>query len=210
MAGEAMHWEKLAELTLNSETVLYKQWLKGSHNVLADSLSRDFYFLDTNSHELFLKNTVPSQIPKNFQIKQVPKEIDLFALSMLQKLPETKQWLKPLKPSELAVGNTGILSSIASGLTMFSSTVFQRNCNTQSSQGSDKQCEKVPSLQEIMDNWWKTQSQPPSHMWHRPSGQTTGLTQDWTKMVKHAISCRNSTEDTGTKIRKFKNKKRYH
>ena len=153
MAGEAMHWEKLAELTLNSETVLYKQWLKGSHNVLADSLSRDFYFLDTNSHELFLKNTVPSQIPKNFQIKQVPKEIDLFALSMLQKLPETKQWLKPLKPSELAVSNIGKLTSTALESMKSFWKASAESTETILYQDLHKPSEKVPTLEEIVSNW---------------------------------------------------------
>ena len=50
---------KLANLVLDSDTVLYKQWLKGKDNVVADSLSRDNYFMNANTHSLFLQSTVP-------------------------------------------------------------------------------------------------------------------------------------------------------
>ena len=200
---------KLAELILNSETVLYKQWLQGSQNALADSLSRDFYFLDTHSHELFLHNTVPSQIPPNFHIKHIPKEINLFAISMLQKLPKTKQWLKPLKPSELAVSNTGKLTSTA--LESMKSFWKDSPDSTKISlcQDSPKQSGKVLSLKEITKSWWNQQSQPLSHMWHRPSGQTTGQTQDWTAMERQAIIYQNSSRDIKTKMQGKRSKKPY-
>jgi len=41
---------KIANLILESDTVLYKQWLKGAFNLVADSLSRDYYFSDYKSH----------------------------------------------------------------------------------------------------------------------------------------------------------------
>jgi hypothetical protein len=106
---------KLASLILGSETVLYHQWLKGIWNVVADSLSRDLFYLSLKSHETFLKSTCSNQLPKNFHITPLPKEICCFITSVLQQLPVKKQRLIPQKPSELAHGNVGILSSIASG-----------------------------------------------------------------------------------------------
>ena len=45
---------KLARLVLDSETVLYKQWFAGELNVVADSLSRDCYYLNESTHQTFL------------------------------------------------------------------------------------------------------------------------------------------------------------
>ena len=124
----------LAHIVLNANIVLYHQWIKGSHNQVADSLSRDAYFLSNNSHKKFLLATVPHQLPKNFNIKQLPKEITCFLSSILHKLPENKQWYKQQKPSELAAGNIGILTSIASELTTCSLTHLEKICNIPSCQ----------------------------------------------------------------------------
>ena len=68
----------LANLILESDTVLYKQWFKERDNVVADSLSRDDYYLSNKSHERFLSLTVPQQLPTNFRIKPLPREICFF------------------------------------------------------------------------------------------------------------------------------------
>ena len=54
---------KLASLVLDSDSVLYTQWFKGEHNAVADSLSRDAYFLSSSSHN-FLFKTVPHILAK--------------------------------------------------------------------------------------------------------------------------------------------------
>ena len=41
----------LATITLNADITLYKQWLKGSDNQVADSLSRDAYYLNASTHK---------------------------------------------------------------------------------------------------------------------------------------------------------------
>ena len=70
--------------------------------------------------------------------------------------------------------------------------------------------EKAPYLGEIIETWWKEQLQPPSHMWHRPSGQTTGETPDWTMMARLALSCKNSTEDTVIRTKQQASKRHCH
>ena len=47
-----------------------------------------------------------------------------------------------------------------------------------------KPFEKQPTLSEIKTRWFKAQSKPPCHMFHRPSGQTLGTTPDWTLTAK--------------------------
>ena len=189
---------KLANLVLDSNTVLYKQWLKGQDNVVADSLSRDNYYMNANTHTLFLQLTVPQQLPANFRIKPLPREICSYITSLLQQLPDTQQQSSQPKPSELARGRIGTLTSLASELKAGSLNNIQAINKTSSCQGLQKQSDQVPSLKDITLNWWKEQSQPPSHMWHRPSGQTIGMIPDWTKMARQALYYRNSSEDTRT------------
>ena len=194
---------KVASLVLQSDTMLYHQWFKGEQNVVADSLSRDLYYLNMKSHEQFLHSVAPSQLPSNFHIKAVPAEICSFIISILEQLPVKKLRLIPQKPSEIALGNVGILSSLALGS---KNTPTSKGCQNlpkiSSSQHSPKQSEKPLSHQEITNFWWKQQSSPPSHMWHRPSGQTIGQTQDWTETVKLASSCKSNSEVTKTPMRK--------
>ena len=192
---------KLASLILDSDSVLYTQWFKGEHNVVADSLLRDTYFLSPSSHENFLSKTVPQQLLKNFHIKEVPKEISCFIALMLQQLPIQKQRLKPQKASNLAHSRTGVLSSIVSDYTTHSTWMdLTPSKETLSCQLLHKQSEMAPSLQEIVFNWVKDQSTPPSHMWLRPSGQSVGQTQDWTQTVKCASCSKSNGEPTKIKM----------
>ena len=163
------------------------------------------------SHEKFLKSTCFSQLPNNFQIKQIPKEISSFITSTLERLPVIEQRLIVPKPSELAHGNIGILSSLALASQISSSSMdCQDSKEMSSSQRSLKQSENHPSHQEIVNLWWKEQSVPPCHMWHRPLGQTTGMTQDWTQTVRLASSFKNSLKDTRTRTVQQRNRKLSH
>jgi len=200
----------LARLVLKSNIMLYTQWLKGSHNQVADSLSRDAYYLNANTHKIFLFKTVSHQLPQNFKIKPLPKEISCWIYSTLQQLPKTTLWLKAQKRSELADSNIGILTSIASELQVCSSTIFHRSIKTSSCQDSHKHSEKAPSLEELKNIWWKVQSKPPCHMWHRPLGQTIGKTPDWTLMAKQVIISKNSAKDMGTKTKGPKSRRHFH
>ena len=199
----------LANLTLNADICLYKQWLKGADNQVADSLSRDAYYMNTNTHKNFLNLVIPQQLPPNFKIKPIPNEVSCFITSILQQLPVTQQQSSIQKPSDLARGNIGTLSYIASELHQSSWMECQDIRKILSCQDLPKPLEKAPSLREIIQTWWKEQSQPPSHMWHRPSGQTTGMTPDWTMMEKLAISCKNSTEDTATRTKHKRNRRHF-
>jgi hypothetical protein len=175
---------KLANLILDSQTVVYKQWFRGEDNVVADSLSRDLFFLSPSAHESFLHSTVSPQLPLNFRIRPVPAEICSFISSTLRLLPVKTRRLLPQKPSDLARGNIGKLSCLALDLkNQCSSEALTTSSKTSSCPHSPKPSEKVLSLHELTSIWWKAQSTPPSHMWLRPSGQTTGLTPDWTQMA---------------------------
>ena len=190
--------------------IAMKLWnVKGEENQVADSLSRDYYYMNPNSHEKILHMVVPQQLPPNFKIKPLPKEISSFITLILQQLPETQQQSSIPEPSELARGNIGILSYIASGSAVSSWKECPNFNKISSCQGSHRQLERAPSLKEIIQTWWKEQSQPPSHMWHRPSGQTTGMIPDWTRMERLALSSKSNTEDTVTSTKQRKSRRHF-
>ena len=190
---------KLASIVLASNTVLYRQWFRGKENDVADSLSRDNFYLSHSSHEKFLTQTIPHQIPAQFRVRPIAKEISSFITSTLQLLPVRTQRLKQPKPSDIAHGNVGLLSSFKLASPHSILSLFPASKGIYSCQHLHNLSERQPSLKEIEAHWWKAQSMPPSHMWHRPSGQTTGLTQDWTRMAKCVSYSKNSSEDIETK-----------
>lgn len=190
---------KLATIVLESETVLYGRWFAGDDNIVADSLSRDGLYLPPPSHLLLLQHFMPTQLPTNFHLREVPNEICSFITSMLESLPANKQWWKPPKPSAMLLGTIGSLSSITQVCqTPTSLKTFLVSKGTSLSVHLRKQFAKHPSPEAIEKTWWKEQSAPPSHMWLRPSGKMTGRTPDWTQMAKLASSSTNNAEATAT------------
>ena len=168
-------------------------------NVGRDILSRDCIDLSSTSHEFLLRNYAHKQVPKNLNIKPLPKEIVSFIGSTLQQLPVQQHRLKQPKISELLRGVAGTLSLSLSDLNIaFTSIASQNSKKISSFQRLPKQFEKQPSIQEIKQFWFNRQSKPPYHMWHRPSGQVIGKTQDWTTMVKIVFLSKSNTEDTQT------------
>jgi hypothetical protein len=199
---------RLANLILDSDSVLYTQWFKGSWNLVTDSLSRDVHFLSPELHEKFLHKTIQKQLPPNFHIATLPEEISSFIISILQQLPVKKQRLKPQKLSELVLSKLGRLSSAvldSQDPCIWMDLTHSRKISCLLH--SLKPFEPAPSLQDITQTWWKGQSKPPSHMWLRPSGQTTGLTQDWTQTVRPAFCSMNCPEPIKIKTNQEKSKK---
>lgn len=201
---------QLARLLIKYKLPLFKQWLKGKYNWVADSLTRDAYYLPADTHSLFLSIIAPQQIPNNFEIKPVPKEIASFITSILQLLPVQKQRLSQPKPSDIARGNVGVLSyCLSESQQARTLKVSLSSRKTSSAPPLPKLSEKPPSLQEINKSWLLTQSQPPSHMWYRPSGQGTNRTPDWTQTVEYVSSSKNKRGATRTWTRRKRNKKQY-
>jgi hypothetical protein len=81
---------KLAGLIMESSTCLYSQWFPGDSNNAADALSRDQH---SSNAELCssLLSLFPEQTPSGLVLYSLPNEIHLWALSLLQKLPNHQQ-----------------------------------------------------------------------------------------------------------------------
>jgi hypothetical protein len=92
---------KYAELLMESGTCLYSQHIKGEHNGVTDSLSRD-HNLDDDELTSFLYFAWPLQMPPNFIINPVPKEISSFVTSvMLDSLATKPSSQTPRKSTKL-------------------------------------------------------------------------------------------------------------
>ena len=129
---------------------------------------------------------------------------------MLEQLPVKKHRLIPQKPSELVLGNAGIISSLASA--SLPRCFLTHSCGSKrilSSLPLPKQCKSVLSHQNLFNIWLKERSVPPSHMWLRPLGQVIGKTPDWTETVEHVSSSKNNSAVTKTKTERGRNKRHY-
>ena len=75
-----------ASRLLNSTIKEYPQWFQGEFNDVSDALSRDFILTNSQLTSL-LCSTVPDQLPDNFVIAPLPREIDSFISRWLLKMP---------------------------------------------------------------------------------------------------------------------------
>ena len=164
--------------------------------------------MSEKSHQNFLHKFASHQIPVNLSIRQLPKKIVSFVISILRQLPVKQQRLKELKPSELLLGAVGSHSLSPLVLNnLFSLMNSPSSRKTLSCPPLPSQSEKLPTLNQIKSHWFTEQSKPPCHMYLRPSGQTLGVTQDWTETVRLASSSKNNSKAIKIKTKEDKNKK---
>jgi hypothetical protein len=81
---------KLAGLIMESSTCIYSQWSPGDSNNVADALSRDQHSSNSEFASSLL-SLFSEQTPTGLVLFNLPKEIHLWALSLLQKLPNQQQ-----------------------------------------------------------------------------------------------------------------------
>ena len=187
----------------------YSQWFTGKFNLIADSLSRDFYLSDSRLINLF-RSRFASQIHKNFKIVQLPEEISCWLCSWLQLMPESQQRLVAHQPSNLEHGTVGNYSSepwICP--TTCSSTFSPINNESHSSLPSLNQSVKPNTPNQEFINWVAQKSEIPSTMWLRPSATINNLTHDWTEMDDLRRFYSTSTKRTEVRTLHQSNRKPY-
>ena len=99
----------LASLILSEDLILWSQWMCGDDNIIPDICSRDWHLLDNdliNNLTSLFSNSNQQRIP-HFKMRPVPKEIDLFLCSVLQKLPKNPLRFKTPKTSGFDPGVDG-------------------------------------------------------------------------------------------------------
>jgi hypothetical protein len=176
---------KLANLVLDNDLKLYSQWFAGTNNEVADFLSREGGMLDNESLTQHLLSNYPTQVPKNCRISVLKPEITSFFSSTLQKLPRKQQQHHSTNALIQHHGESGLLSSDPSNLTMTHSLSDSTKTNeTKSPPYSLNTSDPNLHIRKEFQDWLRAQSEIPSAQWHRHSWKTTPLTQECLQMEK--------------------------
>lgn len=163
---------KLAEIMINNECCLYSQHHKGKRNVLADLLSRCF-FLDDLTLTNFFKKHFSSQMPSDFQIRQLPTEISSWIISLLQKLKDLKAQQQKPKKAKPSHGEHGAPSYEDLDWEPILSSFISTGVPEQGySELLELLSEGQNILQETKTRWSEAQSLRPLGKWLRPSKST--------------------------------------
>jgi len=167
---------QVAKILLENEASIESQHIKGSHNVIADSLSRDHHLKETHL-KFILTSLFPSQVPQNF--------------SILSTLPEKiTSWLESLKDITINAGvsppkhsrsKTGLFFDgedswtdvVSKTNSLMTSLRHQKSPSSQHSLPLLDEMRMARTLNPISN---AEQSCPPSTLYVRPFGRTFGTT----------------------------------
>ena len=199
---------KYAEILIEASSQSHSQWFKGKANGVSDCLSRD-YNLSDQELTLLLQHCIPEQVPQNFHISPLPKEIVSWLTSLMRTQPD--KMLPPKVPTksdlQLSTDGSNFLATLDSEMT-HSWTDSPSPSGTEPSEPLQLPCEKADTLLTDTIDWWRGPLPPPWTTWHRPFGLTTGRTPASMKTVKPHTFYSASVEATKTKTDKPSNKKR--
>jgi hypothetical protein len=167
----------VAKLVMDHESCLYSQWFPGVENEIADSLSRDFHLSDADLLHLFTSR-VPDQMPEGLVIFPLPDVLASQIIMWMQNLPASTELPTAPVRSKLATGSTGSPSLSPSSLTMTPSLHGLLSMNSTESLPlsvllSVPTRSRPTQVHQALLHQFLTQSEPPSMLWHRPSGLTT-------------------------------------
>ena len=166
---------KLAEILMDNDSALYSQHVKGTHNVVADSLSRDHH-IPNKQLKFILHILFPSQVPKGFTIQNPPKEIISWLYSWKAMLPHRKASPQEHKPSKLGVLIDGEDSWKAVASKMNSLQNFQEKKRSAYSEPLQQVYDEMNLVKSIKNNWDTAQLNPPLRTFVRSSGRSFGGT----------------------------------
>ena len=182
----------LASFLLTNESTLFSQHIPGDHNVTADCLSRDFHLSDADTISLLHSKAPASQVPQNLRIIPLPTALSSWASSLLELLPPGKGSRPRPKPSSLALSTATNVSSQAADSRTHSSQTCPNNNNNWSCQASPTAYAQITMATQTKPVFEAVQFRPPSRMWFRPSGRTSGLTPHETPQEKRGHCSRNN------------------
>ena len=173
---------KLASNLIRRDSSLYAQHIKGSHNFIADSLSRDHHIPSNHLISAFHR-ILPQQTPPNLQITPLPTDITSWLLSLMHSATN-----KQGSPSHLTRSKLGVLingddfwqqwGSVTNG-----STATTSNNRHTFSAHLLQLADEINAVKQTRDYLLATPSRPPLHMFARPSGRTFGVTPPSMRMI---------------------------
>jgi len=162
----------------------YSQWFRGADKNVADALSQDNDRTDDKLTQILRSHCSSSQLPQHFEIVPLPNEIVSWLTSLLLRLPAKQQLVETQPTMKLGRGTATQNTANPSDLeTTFSSKTCPEPTKSKSSEVLPWLCVKGNFLNHVMLPWLKAQSQIPSTMWLRYSGETGTMTQNGTPSV---------------------------
>ena len=178
----------LASFLIKHEATLFSQHIPGEQNVTADCLSRDFHLSDTAILSLLHTKAPQQQVPHNIHMTKLPPAISSWATSMLESLPPGKGSQPRPKPSSLAHSGGTKPSSNAAASATHSSPTCPPHKDNWSCRDSHTVSGQTTTVTPPETAFSEEQFRPPSRMWFRPSGRTSGLTPHETTREKKGPS----------------------
>jgi hypothetical protein len=180
----------LARHLFDHRATLHPEHIPGKHNVVADSLSRDFHLTPSTLTSLLLSHPdSSSQAPKCLDIKPLPPQLTLWIASTVGSLTQTTGSLP--RPSPSNIGRCPDLkdtSIAAASKTTDSLTNLPQTNESSSSQAMPTMSDKTDTDTQTNQTYKVAQFRPPSQMWFRPSGRTYSLTPHTTPQVGNRLS----------------------
>ena len=175
---------KLASIIIKADCCLYSQWFPGELNVVSDILSRRFDLTDTELVS-FVLQTCPLQVPFGIKISSLPTEIDCWLTSLLL----TARSLQPSpNKQQTKTSEHGGAGQPTSPMWDSDRIHFSRDCHAPN---DTEYSAPLPRPSAVPDSVLPASissllelSKPPSLMWRRPFGLTTGRTHDSTQTEK--------------------------
>ena len=165
----------LAQFFMEHEMSLYSQHITGKHNIIADSLSRDFHITESTLTFL-LNNLYPLQTQRNLRLAALSKETICFLYSLKDMSTNRKEYLVERTPSSL-----GHLIDGADSLTIVASKMnswmdLQKNNVHASCPHLWQVLEGMNTAKQTKHNYARELSVPPLSMFVWPFGRTFGMT----------------------------------
>ena len=191
--NEVARW--LAKLLMKKESSLYSQHIKGTHNFIADSLSRDHH-IPTTQLTVAFHTLVPQQTPQNFTILTLPPEITswLYSLRHLSTSPQASPQRQSRSKLGALTGGKDSLKAWELKMSGWRNTI-QNNVHT-SSQRLQALVDEIITVQQAKTYSPAKLSKPPSAMFVWPFGRIFGQTQLWTPTTSHRSTSHDNSLDS--------------
>ena len=178
-----------ARIMMMIRSTLYSLHQTCKHNDIADLLSR-WHFLTNKELTFFLKSKFESQMPSNFQIYPLRKEISSWIISTLERLKLTTQSQTQHIQTKNEHGNdgspgwqrwAGSETPILLGLKEIKKSEWSEPLLSLSGGVNTV-------LLDTQTHWSLARSTRPYQTWQRPFRTTITQTQDSTRMVKYTVT----------------------
>jgi hypothetical protein len=167
-----------ANLLFQNETTLYPEHIPGQHNIIADSLSRDFHLSDKNILHLFYSSQECSnQRPNQMQIINLPTKTTSWIASILESMNQKTQLLPRPAASTLAASISS--NHFYPNVALKTHSLTNLPPIKEPSSSPDSHIASAITITNLPPKPYSPEglSTPPSQTWYRPSGRTSGLTQ---------------------------------